>query len=926
MSDDRFNKFTPDAKKALLFAEQEARNERIGYIGTEHLLLGILSQRESLGSIVLQQFNIKQEHIQAILRESNSKRQPNEPETNLELTGFAKRTIRDAVSTAYNFNHTHVGTEHMLYALVSQEGTAAVVILEEMKVSPEDIKKKLEEIFTQGDQKNSNMNQFMQPFTQMMNNMGGFFIQGGNMNQMGQQGQQGFMMNQPPMGGEMGQEMGMQGMPQQKGKKGAKSNTPALDFFTNDLTEEARKGELEPVIGRHKEIERLVAILSRKTKNNPVLIGEPGVGKTAVVEGFAQLIVAGNVPNSLQGKKVLSLDMSSLVAGTKYRGEFEGRLKQVLDEASAKDNDIILFIDELHTVIGAGSAEGSLDASNMLKPMLGRNKLQVVGATTIKEYRKHIEEDNAFERRFQPVQVDEPNHEDTYLILQGLKKSFEDYHNLRISEEAIAAAIKLSTRYINDRYLPDKAIDLLDEACAVKDIERGGKDVDKLKKLKKNLDKAVKQKEEAVAAEEFVKAGKFRDKEIEITKQIKELKEKRNIPRNRRPEIGAEEVGVVLSKATGIPVQKLIGSEMESLRNLEETLEKRIVGQDEAIERIAKAIRRSRAGISDTNRPIGSFIFLGPTGVGKTHLVKQLAKEIYNDEKALLKFDMSEMMERHNVSRLLGATAGYVGYDDGGQLTEAVRKKPYSIVLFDEIEKAHPDVFNIMLQILEDGYVTDGKGRRVSFRNTIVIMTSNIGAQRFTRQAQKIGFNLHGKADDVRLSDAEFEDVKKEVVDDLKKSFKPELFNRIDSVVVFKALAHDQVENIVKLELANLQERLSEQKITLLATNNAIDHIATISFDPHYGARPIRRKLQDLVEDKVTDLIIDGKLKEEDSVIIETLEKERKTKEGKKDFDIVVRKLGIKEKASMLVNFAEMTQKKKQAPEKAPEQEANTTK
>ncbi len=910
MSDNNFEKFTPDAKKALLFAEQEARTEHIGYIGTEHLLLGILSQKESLGSVVLQHFNIKAENIKAILKESNSKRQHNEVDnSNLELTGFAKKTIRDAVSCAYKFNHAHVGTEHMLYALVSQEGTAAVVILEEIKISSEDIKKKLEEIFNQSVPNQQAINQFMQPFTQMMNNLGGFFIPGAQMPGMAPQGQ-GFMPPQNGMSNDgfeppMKEERGSHGH-----EKKPKSKTPALDYFTTDLTQEATDGKMDPVIGRAKEISRLIAILSRKTKNNPVLIGEPGVGKTAVVEGFAQKIVKGEVPSSLAGKRVLALDISALVAGTKYRGEFEARLKQVLEEASTKENEIILFVDEMHTMIGAGSAEGSLDASNMIKPLLGRNKLQVIGATTTKEYRKHVEEDHAFERRFQPVVVEEPSDEDALLIMAGLRTSFEDFHNLRISDEALKASVVLSKRYVQDRFLPDKAIDLLDEACAVKDIESGDKDADKLKKLKVNLDKTVRSKEDAVASQDYEKAGKLRDKEVEIANEIKGLKEKRNLPRARRPEIGSEEVGEVLSKATGIPVAKLIGSEISMLNNLEETLKKRIVGQDDAIHKIAKAIRRSRVGISDSNRPIGSFIFLGPTGVGKTALVKALAKEIYNDEKALLKFDMSEMMEKHNVSRLLGTTAGYVGYDDGGQMTEAVRKKPYSIVLFDEIEKAHPDVFNILLQILEDGMITDGKGRKINFKNTIVIMTSNLGAERFTKQAKKIGFNLHlsdAKKDvihDPKVLDPEFETIKNEVLEDLKKSFKPELFNRLDNIVVFRALGNEQVLDIVKLELAYLQNRLLERKISLFATNEAVEHLAKVSFDPLYGARPVRRKLQEVVEDPITDLILEGKLGEDDRVIVELLEKEEKK-------ELVVRRLDIKEKVAKLVNFMEMVDTKR---------------
>ena len=799
---------------------------------------------------MLQHFGVSEDNVRALLQESNAKRQHRDeaPGSTLELTGFAKKTIRDAVSIAYKYNHTHVGTEHILYALSTQEGTAAVVILEELKVEVVEVQKKLDEVFSQSDQYKQALNTFFQPFAAMMNN-----IQG---NQF------------PPMGAPQNFGNDPHGIeePGKNNKKQEKSKTPALDYFTNDLTAEAREGKLEPVIGRAKEIERMISILNRKTKNNPVLIGEPGVGKTAIVEGLAQAIVNEKVPSNLQEKKLLVLDMSALVAGTKYRGEFEARLKQVLEEASSKDNEIILFIDELHTVIGAGSAEGSLDAANMLKPLLGRNKLQIVGATTVKEYRKHVEEDHAFERRFQPITVNEPGEEDCIAILQGLKNTFEDFHNLRISDEAIVASVKLAKRFVHDRNFPDKAIDLLDEACSLRNIQKGDKDADKLQLLKKQLEKTVKSKEAAVAKQDYEKAKKLRDTEMEATEEIKKLKEKKNLPRSKRTVISEEDIAFVISKATNIPVTKLVGSDIAHLKNLEHILDQKIIGQHDAIERIAKAIRRSRLGISDTNRPIGTFLFLGPTGVGKTALVKALAKEIYNDEKALLKFDMSEMMERHNVSRLLGTTAGYVGYDDGGQLTEAVRSKPYSIVLFDELEKAHPDVFNILLQILEDGYVTDGKGRRVNFRNTIIIMTSNIGAEKFTKQAQKIGFKSTGQFGE--QDEREFEEIKKDVMEDVKKSLKPELFNRIDGVVVFKPLGKSEVENIVKLELGYIQERLKSKHIALFATPEAIIHIATVSFDPLYGARPVRRKLQELIEDPLTDLILAGSVEEFGNVLV----------------------------------------------------------
>jgi ATP-dependent Clp protease ATP-binding subunit ClpC len=863
-----FEKFSPDAKKTLLFAEAEAKAERIGYIGTEHLFMGILAQEEALGAQILKSFGVTLDLVRSILQESSSKRIPKTDVTTVELSGFAKKTIEEAVATAYKFQHAFVGTEHILYALVSQEGTAAVVILENLKVNPKDIREKLEELFTQSEEYRKNISTLFQPLERMLNNLNGVLFAMGkdatypNTN-----------MNKEPM------QPQMPGSSEQTPKQ-SNSKTPALDYFTTDLTLEARKKKLDPVIGRKEEIERMMSILNRKTKNNPVLIGEPGVGKTAVVEGLAQAIVNEEVPPMLYDRRILALDMTSLIAGTKYRGEFEARIKQVLDEVIASEENIILFIDELHTVIGAGSAEGSLDAANIMKPILGRGKIQVIGATTIKEYRKHIETDHAFERRFQPIMVEEPDEEVATQILSGLKESFEEHHSLLIDDAAIDEAVKLSKRYINDRYLPDKAIDILDEACSLKGLKRKGTDTASHKKVRAELEKVIRDKERAVAEQKYTKAGELRDKELKLVEDLQKFKIKKSIPRSKRVSVTAEDIAQVISNATRIPVTKLIKSEIASLVKLEETLQKRVIGQEEAVTQIARAVRRSRVGIANKHRPIGSFIFMGPTGVGKTELVKALAKEVFNDETALLKFDMSEMMERHNVSRLIGTTAGYVGYEEGGQLTEMVRKKPYAVVLFDEIEKAHPDVFNLLLQILEDGYLTDGKGRRINFRNTIIVMTSNIGAEQFTQKAAKIGFDFSDEQ--IKHEEEKYQEVKTEVMKRLQDTFKPELLNRIDATVVFKPLTHDSILRIVRLEISYLEKRLVERALQLDLSDEALEYLAKESFHPEYGARPVRRTIQKLLEDPLTDMILSGALVDGDTLNIVMKKKKLVLEKAKK--------------------------------------------
>ncbi|MBU0668189.1 ATP-dependent Clp protease ATP-binding subunit [Patescibacteria group bacterium] len=851
MSDNRFEKFTKEAKQALVVAQEKARDSKLNYVGTEHILIGILSQANSLGAAILMNFGVSMENVHLVLKTVG--RMSTAPAGAQKgwggLSGFAKKVIEQAVLSAHEFNHSYIGTEHLLYALVAQENTAATVILENMKVNPSDIRDQIIQAFeknreTAARQVNSDSQMAgMNPIEFFLSGLHGVLV--GNMQNNKEQFKDPSKQKTEQKGG------------------GAPPKTPALDYFTIDVTDQCRKGKLGPVIGRKKEIERIVSILCRKTKNNPVLIGEPGVGKTAVVEGLAHAIVLEQVPDMMLDKRILSLSMTSVVAGTKYRGEFEERIKQIIDEAASQPN-VILFIDELHSVIGAGSAEGSLDAANILKPALSRGQVQVIGATTTNEYRKHIESDTALERRFQPVIIGEPSEKETLEILRGLREGFEEHHNLLISEEAMEVSITLSKRYIHDRFLPDKAIDLLDEACSNRRIKSKG-NIDKVRKLQKELSKIIKRKEESVSSQDYEHAAELRNRELELLKEIEATKLVK-IPREQRENIGQDDIAYVVSTATGIPVTRLVKADIARLKNLGTLLEKRVVGQDEAINAVAKAIQRSRAGFADHKRPIGSFIFMGPTGVGKTELVRALAEEIYNDKDALIKIDMSEFMERHNTSRLVGTTAGYVGYDDGGQLTETVRRKPYSVVLFDEIEKAHPDVFNLLLQILEDGELTDSKGRRIDFKNTIIVMTSNIGAKRMTEGAAPIGFNIDLK--EIDKAEQDFERIRDTVLDDLKNHFRPEFLNRIDKVIVFHPLKHEHIREIVKMHIGYLQDRLKKKNITIQLTPGGLETLAKLSYDPHFGARPVRRKVQELVEDELTQKYLDGTFKDNDTIKI----------------------------------------------------------
>lgn len=842
-----FDKFTKEAKRALIVAQEKAKESNIHYVGTEHILIGILAQENSLGASILLNFGVSLENVYLVLKTvGRSGSSASVKKGEYGLSGFAREVIENSVKIAHEFGHSFVGTEHLLYSLVSQDNTAATVILENMKVSPADVRDQILEIFERAKQQADGGSTATATKNMSAMNPIEFFLTG----------LQGVMNNQQSSKGQQYKSNNKKKAPDQP-----QSTTPALDYFATDLVESARRKELDQVIGREDEIERMISILSRKTKNNPVLIGESGVGKTAVVEGLALAIASENVPSNMLDKRILSLSMASIVAGTKYRGEFEERIKQVIEEAMAHDN-IVLFIDELHTVMGAGSAEGSLDAANILKPALSRGKLQVIGATTTNEYRKSIEKDSALERRFQSIMVKEPTEDQALQILEGVRESFEDHHNLLITNECLIAAVKLSKRYINDRFLPDKAIDLIDEAAAKKRIRSKEKNT-KIIDLQKKLMQIIKKKEECVSRQDYEKAAELRNEELVLLKSIEQEKFVK-VPRSKRKKLEYDDIAEVVGAMTGVPVRRLVKDDMSRLLDLEGSLKKRIIGQDEAVKAVANSIRRSRAGFSDEKRPIGSFIFLGPTGVGKTELVKSIAEEIYNDKNALIKIDMSEFMERHNASRLVGATAGYVGYDDGGQLTESVRRKPYSVILFDEIEKAHPDVFNLLLQILEDGELTDSKGRKVDFRNTIIVMTSNLGAKRMTEKAAPIGFATRN--DDAEKAEHDFEVIGDEVMDDLKKHFRPEFLNRVDKVVLFNPLNRDAIKDIVRLNLEMLEKRASSKGLKLNVAESAVELLAKRGFDAVYGARPVRRAVQDMLEDPLTLKYLDGVFAEGDTV------------------------------------------------------------
>jgi ATP-dependent Clp protease ATP-binding subunit ClpC len=822
-----FDRFTPNAKLALQIAEQEAKNMKSPYIGTEHLLLGLLSIPKSLGFSIFTGAGVTQENVRILLK--TLKIQMVEGQHVKHGLSVALHTIiEQSVVTAHKFRHANVGTEHLLHSLVSTGKNASSVILEQMQVDPEDLRLRVEEMFGQ-------INSFKSQNRNLEQSLEAFFH------------------------GLQGAIVGMQGQnaaePEAlKRRKGdSKSKTPVLDYFTDDLIAKVKEKKIDPIIGRDEEIERMIRILNRKTKNNPVLIGEPGVGKTAIVEGLAQRIVEGTVPDALKNKRLLVLNMGSLVAGTKYRGEFEQRFDDIIKEAAKSDNEIILFIDEIHTVVGAGSAEGSLDAANILKPALSRGTLRVIGATTLDEYRT-IEKDRALERRFQSITVNEPNVTDAISILKGLKGSFEEFHRLSITDEAIEAAVNLSKRYITERYLPDKAIDVLDEASAGKSLQQSTEQPE-LKKAEEKLEQLLQKQQQAVREQKYHLALKLKQEQQTQKEKIEALRKNEDGDHRTPVQITEDDIAAVVGRMTGIPVTKLLKTEVKRLTNLEAVLRKHIIGQDEAIKKVARAIRRSRVGIGDARRPIGSFLFLGPTGVGKTELVRAIAREVFNREDALIKIDMSEFMERHNVSRLIGATAGYVGYEEGGQLTEQVRRKPYSVVLFDEIEKAHPEFFNVLLQILEDGTLTDGQGKQVDFTNTVIVMTSNIGAEKLTKQAARIGFKME---EDAKEEEHAYEEKSKEVIQELKDNLRPEFLNRIDHMIVFNALNQQHIRKIVRMHVEQLANRLKTQGYVLSIDQKAVNLLAEEGFDPEYGARPVRRVIQDRVESEIAEHILKG--------------------------------------------------------------------
>ncbi|MBM3231312.1 ATP-dependent Clp protease ATP-binding subunit [Candidatus Peregrinibacteria bacterium] len=830
-----FDRFTPNAKLALQIAEQEAKNMKSSYIGTEHLLLGLLSIPKSLGFSIFTGAGVTQENIRILLK-SMKTQDVEGNQVKHGLSAYLHNVIEQSVITAHKFRHANVGTEHLLHSLVSTGKNAATVLLEQMQVDPEDLKSHVEEMFGQ-------ISQFKQQSRNMEQSLESFF--------------------QSLQGAIVGMQGGMNADPEglKKQKAEGKSKTPVLDYFTDDLVAKAKEGKIDPIIGRDKEIERVIHILNRKTKNNPVLIGEPGVGKTAIIEGLAHRIATGSVPVPLQKKRVLMLNMGSLVAGTKYRGEFEQRFDDIIKEALQCENEIILFIDEIHTVVGAGSAEGSLDAANILKPAMSRGSIQVVGATTVDEYRT-IEKDRALERRFQSIMVEEPSTEDTIEILKGLRKGFEEFHHLTITDDALEQSVHLSKRYLTERFLPDKAIDVLDEASAGRSLQQTQLSPE-IKKLEEKLEKLVLKQQTAVKEQKYHTALKLKQEQQQMQEQIEELRSRADGDRRTPLSIDGDDIAHVVGRMTGIPVTRLLKSDKKKLQNLELVMRKHVIGQDDAIRKVARAIRRSRIGIGDQRRPIGSFLFLGPTGVGKTELVRTIASEVFNREDALIKIDMSEFMERHNVSRLVGATAGYVGYEEGGQLTEAVRRKPYSVVLFDEIEKAHPEFFNILLQIMEDGVLTDAQGKQVDFRNTIIVMTSNIGADKLTKQAAKIGFKLESEA---KAEEAAYEEKRKEVIAELKEHMRPEFINRIDHIMVFNALDQGTIRKIVKMHLDRFAERLREKGFELDVDQKALYYLAEQGFDPQYGARPVRRVIQEKIEDEIAEHILKGIFNEGDTI------------------------------------------------------------
>ena len=795
-------RFTDDAQRVLSLAQEAALELGHDYVGTEHVLIGLTKVKNGVAAKALEELGLVTEDIFEAVEEHVGR--GNKKATSIYMTPRVKHVLELAIQVANHMNHNYVGTEHILLGLLSDGSGVAVAILRAMNIRSNDVVEAIRSIL--GSNKVSNNG---------------------------------------------GQE-----------EINSNNDLGELSDFATDLNESAKQGKIDPVIGRDTEIQRVIQILSRRTKNNPVLIGEPGVGKTAIAEGLAQRIVTGNVPEILRNKRIISLSIGSMLAGAKYRGEFEERLKKAIDEVQQHD-DMIIFIDEIHTLVGAGATEGAMDAANILKPALARGEFQVIGATTLDEYKKHIEKDAALERRFQPVQVGEPNEEDALEILKGLRDRYEAFHKAKITDEALTAAVSLSSRYITDRFLPDKAIDVVDEAASKVRMKVFSAAPD-VKALEDRLNTVKKEKEAAVTSQDFEKAAKLRDEEQSL---VKEIGDKKSIAKEKSDQkliVTEEDIAAIVAQWTGIPVAKIAEEESATLLHLEEELHKRVVGQDEAVTAVAKAVRRARAGLKDPKRPIGSFLFLGPTGVGKTELARALASSLFGDESAMIRLDMSEYMEKHTVSRLVGAPPGYVGYEEGGQLTDAVRRKPYSVILLDEVEKAHADFFNILLQVLDDGRLTDSQGRTVDFRNTVIIMTSNLGAKALHKNSPELGF-LAAKKSDFNVDEnkeIEFKEAKKSVMDAVKRHFRPEFLNRIDEMIVFHPLTEEDLKEIVTILMSDVTKRLGERDLQLEITPEAMKFLVKEGSDFTMGARPLKRAIQRLIEDPVSDLILKGDAKE----------------------------------------------------------------
>ncbi len=802
-----FNGFTQKANKVLNSAIEFAQELGHTYIGSEHILAGILNQDDSAAAAYLSKGELSFTELSEQLEVDVGKGIKSKL-TPADFTPRTKKVLELALLEARKMGHNFVGVEHIMLAILSEKDCYAVKYLEIYNINIDELRREC----------------------------------------------------QDAIGGEENSEEGGTVSSPKSSNKG-KTNTKNLDEFSRDLTVIAKNGELDPVIGRETEIERVIQILSRRTKNNPCLIGEPGVGKTAIAEGLAQKVVAGEVPEILKDKRVVSLDLTGMLAGTKYRGDFEDRVKNILTDVK-KAGNVILFIDEIHTIIGAGAAEGAVDAANILKPSLSRGEIQLIGATTINEYRKHIEKDAALERRFQPVTVDEPSPQEAEQILFGLRDKYEAHHKIKITDEAIKAAVKLSVRYINDRFLPDKAIDLIDEAASCVKIKNFTAPPD-LKELEDELKKLSQEKEEAVNTQDYERAAKIRDAENEIKLKLDNAKKSwKDSSLKEKTEVRADDVAQIVAQSTGIPVVQLSREESERLLNIEKNLHERVIGQEDAVSAVAKAVRRSRVGLKDPRRPIGSFIFLGPTGVGKTELCKALAQGLFGDENAMIRLDMSEYMEKHTVSRLVGSPPGYVGFDDGGQLTEKIRRNPYSVVLFDEIEKAHPDIFNILLQILDEGQLTDSHGRKVNFKNAVIIMTSNVGARMITDNVKALGFSANAQA-------ADEQKIKENVLSELKKTFRPEFLNRVDDIIVFHKLSAQNIRDIAKNMLSAVSKRTKALEIDVSFSENAVNAIADKGFDPIYGARPLRRAITSEIEDLISEKILCGEILKGSSVTLD---------------------------------------------------------